>query len=104
MAGRYEVLTEALQAHAKKVDSFADRLTQAVDAAREVSLPSDAYGMCCLDLPLMLNPLQHLGVAALSESGKWLSTTAASVKRTAEDYTEIDDRNALALHRSMEIR
>src|ERR1700712_3451977 len=61
MADNYEVLTEALRAHARKVDGLAGRLAQAVDAAREVSLPSDAYGICCLDLPLMLNPLQYLG-------------------------------------------
>jgi uncharacterized protein YukE len=104
MADRYEVLTEALRAHAKKVDGCADRLAQAVNAAREVSLPTDAYGVYCLDLPVMLNPLQHLGVAALGNGGKRLSTTATNVKHTAEDYAEIDDHNALALLRAMEIR
>lgn len=104
MADRYEVLTEALRAHARKIDSFASRLDQAVDAAREVSLPSDAYGMYCLDLPLMLNPLQYLGVAALGNSGEQLSTTATNVERTAKDYEEIDNRNALALNRAMEVR
>ena len=104
MAECYEVLTEALRAHSRKVDSFADRLTQAVDAAREVSLPSDAYGVCCLDLPLMLNPLQYLGVAALGNSRNRLSTTSTKVEYTAADYAEIDDRNALTVSRAMEVR
>ncbi len=104
MAERYEVLTEALREHAKKVDGFADRLAQALDAAQEVSLPSDAYGVCCLDLPLLLNPLQYLGVAVLDVSGKELSATAANVARTAEDYAQVDDHNALALQRVMEVR
>jgi hypothetical protein len=104
MADHYEVLTEALRAHARKVDGFAGRLSQAMDAAREVSLPSDAYGVCCVDLPLMLNPLQYLGVTALDSSEKWLSTTVANVEHTANDYTEIEGRNALALHRATEVR
>jgi uncharacterized protein YukE len=104
MADHYEVLTEALRAHARKVDGFAGRLAQAMDAAREVSLPSDAYGVCCLDLPLMLNPLQYLGVTALDSSGKWLSTTVTNVEHTANDYTETEGRNALALHRATEVR
>ncbi|HET9117336.1 MAG TPA: type VII secretion target [Pseudonocardiaceae bacterium] len=104
MADHYEVLTEALRAHARKVDGFAGRLSQAVDAAREVSLPSDAYGFCCLDLPLMLNPLQYLGMTALGNSEKLLSTTVADVERTANDYAEIDGCNALVLQRAMELR
>lgn len=104
MADRYEVLTEALRAHAARIDGFADRLAQAVDAAHEVSLPSDAYGVCCLELPLMLNPLQYLGVAALGNGQKRLSTTVANVENTANDYAKIDGRNALALHRAMEVR
>jgi hypothetical protein len=104
MADHYEVLTEALRTHARKVDGLAGRLAQAVDAAREVSLPSDAYGICCLDLPLMLNPLQYLGVTALDSSEKWLGTAVANVEHTAHDYAEIEGRNALALHRAMEVR
>jgi hypothetical protein len=104
MADHYEVVTEALRAHAKKVDGLAGRLAQAMDAAREVSLPSDAYGICCLDLPLMLNPLQYLGVTALDNGEKWLSTTVANVEHTANDYAEIEGCNALALRRAMEVR
>ncbi len=32
MSDQYEVVTEALREHAKKVDGFAGRLAQAVDA------------------------------------------------------------------------
>jgi hypothetical protein len=52
----------------------------------------------------MLNPLQYLGVAALGNGQKRLSTTVANVENTANDYAEIDGRNALALHRAMEVR
>jgi hypothetical protein len=104
MADRYEVLTGALSAHAKKVSGFADRLTQAVDAAQQMSLPTDAYGQCCQDLPFMLNPLQRLGAAALNSSVERLNSTATNVEDTAEDYANIDYDNALALHRAREVR
>jgi uncharacterized protein YukE len=99
MSDQYEVLTEALAAHAKNVDGFADRLAQAADAAREVSLPSDAYGVCCQALPAMLNPLQHIGTAAVDSSVQRLRTTSTDTREAAENCAEIDDRNALDLRR-----
>ncbi|MGH3781453.1 MAG: type VII secretion target [Pseudonocardiaceae bacterium] len=99
MADQYEVLTEALREHAKKVDGVADRLVQAVDAAREMNLPTDVYGIYCQILPMMLNPLQQLGAVALDSSAKRLNATAANVRATAVDYAEIDDANAMTLYR-----
>jgi hypothetical protein len=100
MADQYEVLTEALREHAKKVDDLAERLVRAVDAAREMSLPTDAYGVYCQGLPMMLNPLQDLGSAALDSSANSLSTTAANVRAATVDYAEVDDANAMALYRT----
>ncbi|MFY9808406.1 MAG: type VII secretion target [Pseudonocardiaceae bacterium] len=100
MADQYEVLTEALREHAKKVDDLADQLVRAVDAAREMSLPSDAYGIYLHTLPIMLNPLQHVGAAALDSSANSLSTAAANVRAAAVEYAEIDDANAMALYRT----
>jgi hypothetical protein len=99
MADRYEVLIEALREHAKKVDGVADRLVRAVDAAREMNLPTDAYGFYCQTLPMMLNPLQQMGTTALDSSAKRLSATAVNVRATAVDYADIDDANAMALFR-----
>jgi hypothetical protein len=99
MADQYEVLTEALREHARKVDDLADRLVRAMDAAQEMSLPTDAYGVYCQGLPMMLNPLQHLGAAALDSSANSLGTTAANVRAAAVDYAEIDEANAMALYR-----
>jgi len=98
VADQYEVLTEALREHAKKVDRISDRLAAAVDAAREMSLPTDAYGSYCQSLPMLLNPLQHLGATALDSSAKRLSSTAVNVRATAVDYADIDDANAMALY------
>ena len=99
MADQYEVITDALREHAKRVDAAADRVVQAVDAARQMSLPTDAYGIYCQTLPMMLNPLQHMGTTALDSGVKSLNAAAANVRATAVDYAEIDDANAMALYR-----
>jgi hypothetical protein len=104
MTDEYQVLTEALRGHARKVGSFADRVAQAVAAAREVSLPTDAYGVCCLELPMLLNPLQQLGAVALEGGGTRLSNTATSIEDAAKGYATIDDHNALALYQARESR
>ncbi|MGH3546761.1 MAG: type VII secretion target [Pseudonocardiaceae bacterium] len=100
MADQYEVLSEALREHAKKIDRVSDRLAQAVDAAREMNLPTDAYGAYCQTLPMMLNPLQHLAATALDSSVKRLSSAAANVRAAAADYADIDDANAVAWYRT----
>src|SRR3712207_1247763 len=99
MAEQYQVLTEALRAHAVTLQRFVDRLDQAVEAARQVSNPADAYGVICQFLPPVLNPLEEHGVAALRGSAEGMQTTAANVTDTAEDYATADDRAARALHR-----
>jgi hypothetical protein len=100
MAAEYEVLTEALREHAKKVDRISDRLAEAVDAAREIGLPTDSYGAYCQTLPMMLNPLQHLAATALDSSADRLRSTATGIRATAVDYADMDDTNAIALYRT----
>ena len=100
MADQYEVLTEARREHAKKVDRISDRLAEAVDAAREMGLPTDSYGAYCQILPMMLNPLQHLAATALDSSADRLRSTATGIRATAVDYADIDDANAMALSRT----
>ncbi|MGH3870082.1 MAG: type VII secretion target [Pseudonocardiaceae bacterium] len=99
MADQYEVLTEALRHHAKHIHGVADRVAQAADAAR-VSLPVDTYGVYCRMLPAILNPLQDIGATALDGCATGLSAIATNVQDTADDYTAVDDRNALALLRA----
>lgn len=104
MANQYEVLTEGLAEHAKNIGGFVDRLAQAVDAAQQMSLPTDAYGQYWQALPALLNPLQDLGAAAIASCAKRLSTTAGDLREAARDYADIDDDNALAMDRMRETR
>jgi uncharacterized protein YukE len=104
MAEQYEVLTEALTRHAGAVDRTADQVAQAAAAGRQMSLPSDAYGTLCVDLPMMLNPLQELASTALMACVNHLSHTADGIRETAWDYAAVDDANDLALRRAAEVR
>jgi hypothetical protein len=100
MADRYEVLTESLTKHAGTVDRIADQVSQAAAAGHQMGLPSDAYGLLCVDLPAMLNPLQQLGALALSACAKRLNSTAGGIRATARDYAAVDQANELALQRA----
>lgn len=100
MADRYEVLTESLTKHAGKVDRIADQVAQATAAAHQMGLPSDAYGPLCVDLPVMLNPLQQLGAVALAACANRLSSAAGGLRATARDYAAVDEANDLALQRA----
>lgn len=104
MADPYEVLTEALTKHAGTVDRISDQVAQAAAAGHQMSLPSDAYGALCVDLPVMINPLQELAAIALAACAKHLSGAAGGIRATARDYVAVDEANERALQRAGEVR
>jgi hypothetical protein len=100
MADCYQVLTESLTKHAGTIDRIAGQVAQAAAAGHQMGLPSGAYGMLCMDLPAMLNPLQEQGAVALATCAKRLDTAAARIRATARDYATADEANDLALRRA----
>jgi uncharacterized protein YukE len=104
MAEEYEVLTEALTAHAGRLDRIADQVTQAAAAGQQMSLPSDTYGALCVNLTVMINPLQELAAFAVTACAKHLSSAAVGIRATARDYAAVDEANELALRRAGEVR
>jgi hypothetical protein len=104
MTEDYEVLTEALTEHARTVDRIADQMGQAAAAGQQMSLPSDTYGPLCVDLPLMINPLQELVAMALTACAKHLGSAARGIRTTARDYAAVDEVNKLALRRAAEVQ
>lgn len=104
MAQEYGVLTEALTAHAGEVDRIADQVAQAAAAGQQMSLPSDTYGALCVDLTVMINPLQELAALAVTACAKRLSSAAGGIRATAQDYAAVDEANELALQRAGEVR
>jgi hypothetical protein len=94
MAGGYDVLVDELDAHARKVDGFAERLRAAADAARQVTMNNDAYGVICQPFAAMLQPFEEMGVNALSKGVEAIADTAERMRKTSESYGEQEGSEA----------
>ncbi|QFZ16950.1 type VII secretion target [Saccharothrix syringae] len=90
----FEVVSRELREHAAQVQGQGDVLAQALDAARQVSMPSDAYGLLCQPFTMLLDPLEKWGVDALSQAAEALDSMAESLKATAEVYEQAEGDNA----------
>lgn len=94
MAGGYEVVTEALVAHATSLGRIADQLSTALDAANTVSMPRDAYGVICQFFPPMIDPIEQAGVTAIQQSVSSMNDTVTAVQNTARDYDAVETANS----------
>ncbi|WP_188988740.1 type VII secretion target, partial [Saccharopolyspora thermophila] len=65
MPDEMNVVIENLRSHASKVDGVVDQLNTAVDAAQQVSLDNDAYGILCRPFAWMLDPVEQHGIETL---------------------------------------
>ncbi|MFI9811372.1 type VII secretion target [Saccharothrix variisporea] len=90
----FEVVPGEVREHAEQVQGQGDLLAQALDAARQVSMPSDAYGVLCQPFAMMLDPLEKWGVDTLSQAVEALASMSESLKATAEVYEQADKDNA----------
>ncbi|TWP42428.1 hypothetical protein FKR81_43055 [Lentzea tibetensis] len=63
----------------------------AVDAARSVSMPTDAYGIICQPFRMMLDPVEQWGLDALSGVASSMEATAKGVQETAAHYREVEE-------------
>lgn len=97
----FEVVAEDLVAHASHLDGLADRLGTAVSAAKTASMSDDAYGLICLFLPPVINPMEEEGVSALEAAAEGFSALASNVKTTATEYQDTDENNSRALKKTM---
>lgn len=94
MAEEMNVVIESLRSHASKVDGVVDQLNTAVDAAHEMTLADDAYGILCSPFALMLQPLQQNGLTTLQTAVASMQEAADGVRGAAEDYQARDDANS----------
>lgn len=94
MADEMHVVTEDLRAHASKVDGVGDQMRSAVDAARQVTMNDDAYGLLCQPFAMMLQPFEENGVEALQKAVDALGKISENIRATAEDYLAVDDDQA----------
>jgi hypothetical protein len=86
VADGFELVSAELSGHAGKLDSFTDRLRQAVDAAQQVSMPTDAYGILCQPFRALLDPVERYGIDALNKSVEAMEAVAKGVRETASAY------------------
>jgi hypothetical protein len=89
-ADGFEVGTD-LTAHAGQLDGVTDSLRQAVDAANQVSMPTDAYGILCQPFRMMLDPVEEFGINALKEAVSAMESAAGKVRQAAEAYQGVDE-------------
>ncbi|WP_307867607.1 type VII secretion target [Umezawaea beigongshangensis] len=94
MAGGWEVVADELDGHGKQLLDLSDRLQTAIDAAKQVSMPTDAYGILCQPFRLMLDPVEQWGLDALQGAVDAVSATSEQVKTTAQGYHRLDQGGA----------
>ena len=91
MAEGFEVVGETLDGHRKQLDDLSERLRGALDAARTVSMPTDAYGILCQPFRMMLDPVEQWGLDALNGAVEAMDSAATGVNNTVKQYRQQDD-------------
>jgi len=94
MPDGYDVLTEELRTHAGKVDGFVDRLRTAADAANQVTMNNDAFGVLCQPFAMLLQPFEEMGSNAVSQAVQTVTDTAGKLRDTAGSYDTSDKAEA----------
>ncbi|WP_026424591.1 type VII secretion target [Actinokineospora inagensis] len=89
----YGVLVDELGAHARRLDALNDRLTQAVDAANQVTLGNQAYGVICQFFVPIVHMVSQPGVDSIREAATTMGDTAHAVNDTATSYANTESAN-----------
>ncbi len=90
MAG-FEIVADTLASHSKQLDDLSARIQTAVDAAKTVSMPTDAYGIICQPFRMMLDPVEQWGQDALQGAVEAMEAAGKAVKDTVTQYREIEE-------------
>ena len=94
MPDGYDVLTEELRTHAGKVDGFVDRLRTAADAAGQVTMNNEAYGVICQPFAMLLQPFEQMGANAVAQAVQTVTDSAGKIRDTAGSYDTSDQAEA----------
>lgn len=94
MPDQVRIAPDDLHTHASKVDGVADRIGTAVEAAQQVTLDNDAYGILCRPFAWMLDPVEKHGIDTLKKAVEAMRETAENLRATAADYQSTDDSNS----------
>jgi Excreted virulence factor EspC, type VII ESX diderm len=91
--GGYGVLPDELRSHASRLDGLRDRLDTALDAANQVSLGDQAYGVICSFFVPVVHAVSDPGVTALRDGATSMGDTATGVRTTATSYDNVEASN-----------
>jgi hypothetical protein len=89
----FQVVVEALQAHARSLGEVSDLLKEANQSAGQ-TMPSNAYGALGEALPAMLEQLASKGRDAILASVTSADQMTSSISTTAEEYQAVDEGTA----------
>jgi uncharacterized protein YukE len=91
----YQVTPSELHTHVGSVQQVADALGQAMDAAQQVTVGVQAYGMICgpLFVPIVL-AVSAPGLLTLRAAQQAMTEMANEVKASAEHYDTVDQNTA----------
>ena len=83
-----------LGAHSQQLKGVMDALSQAADAARTVSMPTDAYGILCQPFRMMLDPVEKWGLDALQKAVDATEAASDQVQAVAKTYQETEQESS----------
>ncbi len=90
MGDGFEVDPVAMRDHAGRLDHLAEQIGPAVDAARSLTLNTDAYGLCGVVLLPLIGQMQEHCLETVSASRDAVTTTANAVRGHADTYEELE--------------
>ena len=93
MPDGYGVLVDELGAHASRLDALHDKLDQALRAANQVNLGSQAYGQICQFFVPIVQSVSAPAAESIGESAQTMTATAQGVRDTAGSYTNTEQAN-----------
>ncbi|MET0236482.1 MAG: type VII secretion target [Kibdelosporangium sp.] len=99
MPDGYEISGD-LSSHGGQLDAVRDQLQLALDAAKAVSMPTDAYGILCQPFRMMLDPVEQFGMDAITKAMESMESMAQGVRATARVY-DAQDQNVATLYEGM---
>jgi hypothetical protein len=99
MSDVFAVRPGDLLAHGGHIESVADGVQGAAQAAQTVQAGSAAYGKLCVFVPVMLGALHDVLVEGITDSATALRDTGAKLRATASEYDGTDQASADAFGR-----
>ncbi|MBM7774687.1 hypothetical protein JOD54_004891 [Actinokineospora baliensis] len=89
----FTVLDNELTAHMSRLNALGDRLDTALDAANQVTLGTEAYGVICQFFVPVVQAVSQPGTQALGDAAAAVEQMASGVRDTLTGYNNTDRAN-----------